>query len=29
MSDFELCLLDCQSIQQYVFGSNKLRTNIG
>ena len=29
MSMYELCLLDCQSIQQYVFGSNKLRTNIG
>ncbi len=29
MSQYQLCLLDCQSIQQYVFGSNKLRTNIG
>ena len=26
---FELCVLDCSSIQKYVFGSNKLKTNIG
>lgn len=24
-----LCLLDCSSIQNYVFGSNKLRSNVG
>lgn len=25
----DLCLVDCSSIQHYVFGSNKLKTNIG
>lgn len=29
MSEFQLCLLDCRGIQGYVFGSNKLKTNIG
>lgn len=29
MSQIKLCLLDCSSIQRYVFGSNKLKTNIG
>lgn len=29
MNQVELCLLDCSSIQRYVFGSNKLKSNIG
>jgi len=29
MGKIQLCLLDCSSIQKYVFGSNKLKTNIG
>jgi len=29
MPEIDLCLLDCSSIQRYVFGSNKLKSNIG
>lgn len=29
MTDVDLVLLDCSSIQRYVFGSNKLKSNIG
>ena len=29
MNKLDLCLLDCSSIQRYVFGSNKLKSNIG
>ena len=29
MGKIQLCLLDCTSIQRFVFGSNKLKTNIG
>jgi len=29
MAKIQLCLLDCSSIQKYVFGSNKLKANIG
>jgi len=29
MAEIDLCLLDCSSIQRYVFGSNKLKSNIG
>jgi hypothetical protein len=29
MEPVYLCLLDCSSIQRYVFGSNKLKTNLG
>ncbi len=29
MSEYYFCLLDCMSIQPYIFSSNKLRTNIG
>lgn len=29
MIKIQLCLLDCTSIQRFVFGSNKLKTNIG
>ncbi len=29
MAEFDLCLLDCSAIQDYVFGSNKLKSNVG
>ncbi len=29
MAKIHLCMLDCSSIQRYVFGSNKLKSNIG
>ncbi|MBN2089191.1 hypothetical protein JW964_06245 [candidate division KSB1 bacterium] len=29
MAKIHLCVLDCSSIQRYVFGSNKLKSNIG
>ncbi|MCG3158188.1 MAG: hypothetical protein DKINENOH_04829 [bacterium] len=29
MDAIQICLLDCSSIQHYVFGSNKLKANVG